>query len=34
MGQVFISYVREDSDRVDLLEGMLHDAGLSSWRDM
>src|SRR5580658_1971448 len=30
---VFVSYSREDSDRVDLLQHMLEAAGISVWRD-
>jgi hypothetical protein len=33
-GHVFISYVREDSERVDRLELELKKAGLSVWRDV
>ena len=32
-GHVFISYVREDSDRVDQLQRTLQAAGISAWRD-
>jgi hypothetical protein len=32
-GHAFISYVREDSERVDRLVGALSDAGLPVWRD-
>ena len=32
-GHVFISYVREDSSRVDRLDGLLQAAGLRTWRD-
>jgi TIR domain len=30
---VFVSYVREDSDRVDRLQSALERAGLTVWRD-
>lgn len=32
-GHAFISYVREDSERVDRLQGILHAAGINVWRD-
>lgn len=32
-GHVFICYVREDSGRVDRLQGVLRDAGIDVWRD-
>ena len=32
-GHVFISYVREDSDRVDRLQRILEAAGIQVWRD-
>jgi hypothetical protein len=32
-GEVFISYFREDSPRVDRLEAALRAAGLDVWRD-
>lgn len=32
-GHVFISYVREDSARVDRLQQILEQAGLQTWRD-
>lgn len=32
-GHVFISYVREDSDRVDQLQRVLQEAGIPVWRD-
>lgn len=32
-GHAFISYVREDSDRVDQLVELLEDAGIRVWRD-
>jgi hypothetical protein len=32
-GHVFISYVREDSARVDQLQQMLQAAGIAVWRD-
>jgi hypothetical protein len=32
-GEVFMSYFREDSPRVDRLEAALRDAGLDVWRD-
>jgi WD40 repeat protein len=32
-GQVFISYVREDKDDVDILHGLLTAAGVPVWRD-
>ncbi len=32
-GHVFISYVREDSDRVDQLQRTLQAAGIPAWRD-
>jgi AAA-like domain/TIR domain len=32
-GHVFISYVREDSDRVDHLQSTLQEAGIPVWRD-
>lgn len=32
-GHVFISYVREDSDRVDQLQHTLQEAGILVWRD-
>lgn len=33
VGHVFISYVREDSRRVDQLQGVLQGAGIPVWRD-
>ena len=33
-GHVFISYVREDSGRVDRLKALLDQAGIRSWRDI
>ena len=33
VGHVFISYIREDSDRVDQLQRMLQAAGIPVWRD-
>ena len=32
-GHVFISYVREDSPRVDQLQRTFQDAGITVWRD-
>jgi hypothetical protein len=32
-GHAFISYVREDSERVDRLQAALDDAGVKVWRD-
>jgi hypothetical protein len=32
-GHVFLSYVREDTDHVDRLQGSLKDAGVRVWRD-
>src|SRR5579863_6987597 len=32
-GRVFISYVREDSERVDALQRLLETAGILVWRD-
>jgi hypothetical protein len=32
-GHAFISYVREDSEQVDWLQGTLKDAGIPVWRD-
>lgn len=32
-GHVFLSYVREDTARVDRLQGSLEDAGIRVWRD-
>ncbi len=32
-GHVFISYVREDAQRVDWLQAILEDAGVEVWRD-
>ncbi len=32
-GHIFISYVREDAKRVDRLQRMFGDAGISVWRD-
>jgi hypothetical protein len=34
VGHVFISYVREDSGRVDQLQHVLEGAGISVWRDV
>lgn len=33
-GHVFISYVREDAERVDQLERELTEAGFRVWRDI
>ncbi len=32
-GHVFISYVREDTDSADYLQGLLEEAGIPVWRD-
>jgi TIR domain len=32
-GHAFISYAREDSDRIDQLQDMLQSAGIPVWRD-
>ncbi|MFQ5968061.1 MAG: toll/interleukin-1 receptor domain-containing protein [Acidimicrobiia bacterium] len=33
-GQVFLAYVREDSERVDRLQAQLEGVGLQVWRDV